>query len=59
MTLGITLNLAVLGYYKYAGFFVENLNSVAGTSFEMPSIVLPLAISFLALHQIRWVTVAG
>src|SRR5215472_7456949 len=25
---GLTLNLAVLGYFKYANFFVDNLNAV-------------------------------
>jgi D-alanyl-lipoteichoic acid acyltransferase DltB (MBOAT superfamily) len=30
LVLGIVLNLATLGYFKYANFFVDNLNAVAG-----------------------------
>ncbi len=30
----ITLNLLVLGYFKYAHFVVENLNAILGTAFE-------------------------
>ena len=30
----ITLNLLVLGYFKYAHFVVENINAIAGTAFE-------------------------
>lgn len=51
---GVTLNLAVLGYFKYAGFFVESLNAVAGTSFHVGTIVLPLAISFFTFQQIAY-----
>ena len=51
---GVTLNLAVLGYFKYANFFVENLNAVAGTSIDIGSIVLPLAISFFTFQQIAY-----
>ena len=30
----VTLNLLVLGFFKYAHFAVENINAIAGTSFE-------------------------
>jgi D-alanyl-lipoteichoic acid acyltransferase DltB (MBOAT superfamily) len=30
----VTLNLLVLGYFKYAHFMVENINAIAGTTFE-------------------------
>jgi len=30
LTLGIAANLAVLGYYKYANFFVDNLDALTG-----------------------------
>jgi len=51
---GVGLNLAVLGYYKYAGFFVESVNAVAGTSFHVGEIILPLAISFFTFQQIAY-----
>ncbi|MCA0434494.1 MAG: MBOAT family protein [Proteobacteria bacterium] len=52
LAVGIALNLIVLGYFKYAGFFMQNLNVVAGTSFPVTQIVLPLAISFFTFTQI-------
>ena len=35
LALSITLNLLVLGYFKYAHFVVENLNAVLDTNFEV------------------------
>ena len=55
VTLGVGLNLALLAYYKYANFFVDNLNSLAGTSFHLDRIVLPLAISFFTFQQVAFV----
>jgi len=45
-------NLGLLGYYKYANFFVSNLNHLAGTSLVLDEIVLPLGISFFTFTQI-------
>ena len=53
--LGVGLNLGLLGYYKYANFFVNNLNQFAGTSFHLDKIVLPLAISFFTFQQVAFV----
>jgi len=54
LTAGVAGNLAVLGFYKYAGFFVANLNMAAGLSFSIPAVVLPLAISFYTFQQIAY-----
>ena len=48
---GIAANLALLGYYKYADFFLENVNWAFETEFPLPHIVLPLAISFFTFTQ--------
>lgn len=50
--IGIAANLLLLGYFKYTDFFLGNLNSALGTSFDLPHIVLPLAISFFTFTQI-------
>ena len=34
LALSVTLNLLVLGYFKYAHFLVENVNHLFGTAFE-------------------------
>ena len=54
LTFGIVANLGLLGYFKYANFFVDNLNAVSGSSFRLEPIVLPLAISFFTFQQITY-----
>ena len=54
LIVGVTGNLLLLGYYKYAAFFIENLSAVAGFSYEIPHIVLPLGISFFTFTQIAY-----
>jgi len=54
MLLGVALNLAALGYYKYAGLFVGTLGALLGRRFEFESVVLPLAISFFTFQQIAY-----
>lgn len=48
---GIAGNLSLLGYYKYTAFFLTTMNDVAGTVYSIPSIVLPLGISFFTFTQ--------
>lgn len=52
--LGVAVNLALLGYYKYANFFVDNVNALTGASYHMETIILPLAISFFTFQQIAF-----
>ncbi len=51
---GITANLSVLCYFKYANFFVDSINYSIGTSYHLSKIVLPLAISFFTFQQITY-----
>ena len=51
---GIGANLALLGYYKYAGFFLENVNTLLHTSLPVLSLALPLGISFFTFQQIAF-----
>jgi len=50
----IVANLALLGYYKYANFFIGSVNTLAGTQWSMGSIILPLGISFFTFTQIAF-----
>ncbi|NHZ89362.1 MBOAT family protein [Massilia sp. CCM 8733] len=52
--LGIGLNLAMLGYYKYLGFFAGILNAVGLREGALPAIVLPLGISFFVFQGISY-----
>ncbi len=47
-------DLLVLGYFKYAGFFVSTLDALAGTGYALADIVLPLGISFFTFTQIAF-----
>lgn len=51
---GVALNLGTLGFFKYANFFVDNINAVVRTTFSLDTIVLPLAISFFTFQQITF-----
>jgi alginate O-acetyltransferase complex protein AlgI len=54
LALGVSANLALLGWFKYANFFVDNLNLMVGGQFGLHPIVLPLAISFFTFQQIAY-----
>lgn len=54
LVLGIVANLGILGYFKYANFFVSNLASLFGTAAAPLDIVFPLAISFFTFQQIAF-----
>ncbi|PLX48928.1 MAG: membrane-bound O-acyltransferase family protein [Desulfobulbaceae bacterium] len=55
MTLiGIAFNLGLLGYFKYADFFISTINSMLGLKMATLNIVLPLAISFFTFQQITY-----
>ena len=46
LTLSHVLSFALLGYCKYADFFIENFNAVTGLSLPLLKIALPIGISF-------------
>ena len=54
LVFGIISNLALLGYYKYADFFISNANFVFNTESPRLNLVLPLAISFFTFQQIAY-----
>ena len=51
---GIIFNLCLLGYFKYAGFFVANVDNVFGAQWVVPSIILPIGISFITFQKIAF-----
>jgi D-alanyl-lipoteichoic acid acyltransferase DltB (MBOAT superfamily) len=50
---GVAGDLAVLGIFKYAGFFAANLNALLSTGFVV-NILLPVGISFYTFTQIAF-----
>ena len=51
---GIVANVSLLGYFKYADFFIENFNLVTNSNIELLHLLLPLAISFFTFQQIAY-----
>ena len=54
LVLSMGANLALLGYFKYAGFLMENLQAL-GLPVEIPSIALPVGISFFTFQGMSYV----
>jgi D-alanyl-lipoteichoic acid acyltransferase DltB (MBOAT superfamily) len=54
LVFGVTANLVVLFYYKYANFFMDNLDLLLNTQHQWLNVVLPLGISFFTFTQIAY-----
>ena len=54
LTFGVIANVGLLGYFKYADFFIENINFVMDPSVPLLHLALPLAISFFTFQQIAY-----
>lgn len=55
LVFAITLNLGLLGYFKYSEFLVGNFAALLGQQWAIDTIVLPLAISFFTFQQIAYI----
>jgi D-alanyl-lipoteichoic acid acyltransferase DltB (MBOAT superfamily) len=56
LAIGITVNLALLGYFKYRDFFLHIAATTLGVHGRLTPLVLPLAISFFTFEQITYLT---
>ena len=54
LIIGLLANVAVIFYFKYFDFFLENVNIIFDKSFELKNIVLPLGISFFTFQQLSY-----
>lgn len=54
LAIAVASDLALLGYYKYANFFLHTWDVLAGTNFNVENIILPLGISFFTFTQIAF-----
>ena len=54
MIVGIAFNLALLFYFKYANFFVENVIVLVGRDWAIGRVLLPIGISFYTFTQIAF-----
>ena len=58
LALGITSNLLILLYYKYAGFLAANIDAALGlfslSGFSIWKIALPIGVSFIVFEKITY-----
>ena len=54
LALGVAANLLLLGYFKYADFFITNWNLAFDARLDPLHLVLPLGISFFTFTQIAF-----
>ena len=50
----VVVNLALLGWFKYANFLVEQLNSIGLGTIAWNSVVLPIGISFFTFQSMTY-----
>ena len=50
----VTVNLAFLGVFKYADFFIENFNAATGLSLPFLKLALPIGISFYTFQMLSY-----
>lgn len=57
LVLGVVANLVILGFFKYAGFFVQQLQAVVPflSGVKAPEISLPIGISFYVFQSMSYV----
>jgi alginate O-acetyltransferase complex protein AlgI len=54
LAVSIVTNLGLLAYFKYAGFFVENIALLTGVPLSPLKIFLPIGISFFTLKSLSY-----
>ena len=55
LTASVCLSLGLLGYCKYADFFIASLNAVTGASIKLLHVALPIGISFYTFQILSYV----
>ena len=51
----VVVDLGVLGFYKYAGFFVQNFNAISPVDIPDPDLALPIGISFYTFQVLSYI----
>ncbi|MGL6008614.1 MAG: MBOAT family O-acyltransferase [Culicoidibacterales bacterium] len=57
--LSLIVNLGMLGFFKYAGFFATTANSLLGLSIFVPTLALPIGISFYTFQTLSYTLDVG
>ncbi len=54
LTLSVVSSVVILGFFKYADFFIYNFNAVTGLNIAMLKIALPIGISFYTFQILSY-----
>ena len=54
LAVSVAGELAVLGYFKYADFFLDTVNAVLRTEFPLLALALPIGISFYTFQTLSY-----
>lgn len=54
LTFAIVVNVGLLGFFKYANFITDMINTVLNTSLQLYQIPLPIGISFYTFHALSY-----
>ena len=55
LAVSAAVSLGLLGYCKYADFFIENINAVTGLSVPLLKVTLPIGISFYTFQILSYI----
>lgn len=55
LAVSAAISLGMLGYCKYADFFIENFNAVTGLSVPLLKVTLPIGISFYTFQILSYI----
>ncbi|MBP3326200.1 MAG: MBOAT family protein [Coprococcus sp.] len=54
LIISVIMNLSLLGFFKYSGFIIENINHIFGTAYGAPTTLLPIGISFFTFQSMSY-----
>lgn len=55
VALSLLTSLGILAYFKYANFFLWNINAAVGGNFQPLDIILPVGISFYTFQSVSYI----
>lgn len=54
VVMSVAINLGILFFFKYIGFFADNINLIPGVDLKVPELELPLGISFYTFQILSY-----
>ena len=51
----VAVNLLLLGFFKYWGFVIENINAIFGAELAVPKLPMPIGVSFFTFSILSYV----